>query len=302
MSLNNLLTTVTTHLTPLTRHLPTPMRPTSPTSQLVALATPLPAILLLAYLPRWYRDYRAFLALGKGGMPHNLLGYLTQALARLVARSDVRAVPPAAALPYQREEVRRRYEPCGDTSFLAAAAAGGGGGGGGGGKEKDGEGPSSLPVRRGERPEVPSFVAPQRQVSMQATGAMVERMRGFLKAVLERNAAVLEERPSRLEGGDPAVFLREDADVAPFMGAARGEITHVHGEGSSHVTLSLVDAEEAIRKGWAERHRLSGVGNLMPWSYVMLYAPRDDDEFEVWKGLIIAGCRFVSGGKEIVRP
>jgi hypothetical protein len=47
----------------------------------------------------------------------------------------------------------------------------------------------------------------------------------------------------------------------------------------------------------AERHPLSGV--LMPWGYVMLYAPRDDDELEVWKRLVVAGCRFVSGGKEL---
>jgi hypothetical protein len=31
----------------------------------------------------------------------------------------------------------------------------------------------------------------------------------------------------------------------------------------------------------------------------MVYAPRDDDEYEVWKCLVVAGCRFVSGGAEI---
>jgi hypothetical protein len=34
------------------------------------------------------------------------------------------------------------------------------------------------------------------------------------------------------------------------MGMAKREIVHVHGEGSSHVTVSLVDAEEAVAKGW----------------------------------------------------
>jgi len=38
---------------------------------------------------------------------------------------------------------------------------------------------------------------------------------------------------------------------------------------------------------------------MLPWSYVLLYAPRDDDEFEVWKRLAVASCRFVSGGKDI---
>lgn len=49
----------------------------------------------------------------------------------------------------------------------------------------------------------------------------------------------------------------------------------------------------------AERHPLSGVGRLLPWSYVMVYAPRDDEEFQVWAKMAVAGCRFVSGGKEI---
>jgi hypothetical protein len=38
--------------------------------------------------------------------------------------------------------------------------------------------------------------------------------------------------------------------VPEFMGMAKGEIAHVHPEGSSHVTLSLVDGEEAVRVGW----------------------------------------------------
>lgn len=38
---------------------------------------------------------------------------------------------------------------------------------------------------------------------------------------------------------------------------------------------------------------------MLPWSYVMVYAPRDDHEYEVWKNLVVAGCRFVSGGGEI---
>jgi hypothetical protein len=67
---------------------------------------------------------------------------------------------------------------------------------------------------------------------------------------------VFEIRPSGLEGtGTDAVFLKAEkgegeVKVPAYMGIARGEIAHVHGEGSSHVTLSLVDAEEAVRQGW----------------------------------------------------
>jgi hypothetical protein len=91
---------------------------------------------------------------------------------------------------------------------------------------------------------------------MQASGEMVERMRGFLVRLAEANARVLKPGPSRLEGvGSEAVFLQEEgeavvAEVPEYMGMAKREIVHVHGEGSSHVTVSLVDAEEAVAKGW----------------------------------------------------
>lgn len=34
----------------------------------------------------------------------------------------------------------------------------------------------------------------------------------------------------------------------------------------------------------------------------MVYAPRNDDEFAVWQRLVVAGCRFVSGGRAIKVP
>lgn len=37
----------------------------------------------------------------------------------------------------------------------------------------------------------------------------------------------------------------------------------------------------------------------MPWSYTLLYAPRNDEEFEVWTKFVVAACRFVTGGKDI---
>jgi hypothetical protein len=41
---------------------------------------------------------------------------------------------------------------------------------------------------------------------------------------------------------------------------------------------------------------------MLPWSYVLVYAPRDDGEYEVWRTLVVAACRFVSGGKDIKVP
>jgi hypothetical protein len=76
-------------------------------------------------------------------------------------------------------------------------------------------------------------------------------MERFLHRLVEANTSVLEMRPSGLEGkAHQAVFLKDGLEVPGCMGMARGEIVHVHPEGSSHMTVSLVDGEEAVVKGW----------------------------------------------------
>ncbi|KAL2017718.1 hypothetical protein VTK56DRAFT_1743 [Thermocarpiscus australiensis] len=280
----------------------------------VAVLAAISAPLSLVLLRRLIASYRLYLSIGPGGIPHNFLGYLTQLACRPFARTDLRADPA----PYRRAgkdaaaAVAERHAPHGRTAFLALddadgeeedtnADANADAKGRGKGKEK-GKGYHALRPRCGPRPTVPYFVAPQRQTDMVATADMVERMEGFLRALAGANADVLRIRPSGLEGiGTPAVHLREEGEgvveVPRFMGMAKREIAHVHREGSAHVTLSLADAEVAVREGWAERHPLSGV--WLPWSYVMVYAPRDDEEYEIWKRLVLAGCRFVTGGKEL---
>lgn len=157
--------------------------------------------------------------------------------------------------------VGRRYAPLGCVSFLAGGEGGvdGGGNGSSGGRadvaEVGGEskrkslGDGTLPPRKGNRPTVPPFVAPQRQTDMQGTEDMIARMEGFLHKLAAANPAVLEIRPSGLEGAwHAAVFLKGAAPE--YMGMAKGEIVHVHPEGSSHVTVSLADGEQAVAKGW----------------------------------------------------
>lgn len=131
---------------------------------------------------------------------------------------------------------------------------------------------------------MPDLVVPQRQITERGGADVVRRMERFLVGLAGVNGAaagdgkgqeggLLEMRPSGLEGKwHQALFLRpsdpekkwsgkegdddkgEEKDgivrIPTFMGGVGGEIAHVHAEGSSHVTLSLVDAEEAVAKGW----------------------------------------------------
>src|SRR5690606_40003304 len=68
-----------------------------------------------------------------------------------------------------------------------------------------------LQEREGDRPVVPYYVAPQRQVTDDAEASIKERMERFLRAVVRDNDGVLEMRPSCLE--DPrfdAVWRSEE--------------------------------------------------------------------------------------------
>lgn len=244
----------------------------------LALAAAAAAIGLVPALRYAAASYAGYLALGKGGMPYNVYGWLLQASLQVLGRWDL--TTPA---PYRDAAVIARFAPHGRESFLAAP----------------------LPERVGAAPEVPGYIAPQRQTSDAAAEEVQARMRAYLDAVVAAHPAVFAMKPSGLEGvGTPAIWLRGPAEggaaeLPSFLQKIKGETVHVHPEGSTHVTLSLADAEDVVVKGWGQRHKLSGVAGYIPWSYVLVYAPRNDEEYEVWQSLVRAGCAFVAGGREI---
>ncbi|KAM3557623.1 hypothetical protein MY1884_004419 [Beauveria asiatica] len=210
------------------------------------------------------RSYRGFLALGPGGLPYNFLGWSMQAIGQPFARHDTRE-----SWPFTDSRVFERYAPHGRTSFLG-----------------------ELPARRGERPDVPTYVAPQRQMTDHSDAAQIEAMKLELARRVAQHTELLALAPSQLEGPKhQALWIGEAAGKpAYFAKSTKGEFAHVHPDGSSHLILSLADAEVATAKGWAERHMFSGV--TLPLNYVLIYAPRDAEEFEVWKQFLAASIAF----------
>ncbi|KAI0853371.1 hypothetical protein F5Y00DRAFT_224525 [Daldinia vernicosa] len=259
---------------------------------ITAVATP-----FLAYA---WSCYREWLALGPGGMPYHFPGWLLQVGLHAVARSDTREPLPR---PYKRlEDVAALYGAAGAKSYY----------------NYSGDGPGQIPKRKGDRPTVPTFVAPQRQTSDAAPPATVAAQKAFLAAVAAANASLFEVRTSKLEGPlHQALWLRlpspssasadDDTTLRTRLGrGSDGEFAHVHGEGSVHVTLSPADAAAAIEAGWAERFGLAGWwgSRVVPWGFVMVYAPRDEGEFAVFRELVLAGARYVAegAGVEVVAP
>lgn len=106
-----------------------------------------------------------------------------------------------------------------------------------------------------------------------------------------------EEEEEEKEGQRKMVTLDLDPSTVKWLPpSARGEIAHVHPEGSGHACLSLADAAAVVRRGWGERHMLAGVTDVLPWGYVMLYAPREgrEDDFVVWEAVVLAAARVVA--------
>jgi hypothetical protein len=121
---------------------------------------------------------------------------------------------------------------------------------------------------------------------------------------------MLETRVSLLERRHAALFLRQEVldsgRVADTARLARGEIGHVHTDLSVHLYFSPADARALIEKGWAERHRLAVPRDawwknkpIIADTYLLVYGPRDEEEFRCFSAITLAAIRFMAGSDEL---
>ena len=108
----------------------------------------------------------------------------------------------------------------------------------------------------------------------------------------------VEERPSAISmPGARALWLREDLPTGPQEAFMIGrEFAHIHPvpDASLHAALPPEVAQEAISKGWAEKHPVARMGYI-PQNVVMIYAPSDWQEIEVVAELVVEAYRYASG-------
>ncbi|KAI0857494.1 hypothetical protein F4860DRAFT_357577 [Xylaria cubensis] len=254
---------------------------------------------LLAYSRHCYNEWHA---LGEGGVPRDLRGWLINVLAHVVARRDHRGVPaPYEKINYNNTKQTKSQK--GDNSTIIVLSS----------RDEGKYGPwslksffsesFSLPTYKGPRPIVPTTVLPQRQTTQTASPEILARQSAYLNAVVNANPKLFAVRPSALESPKFDALWLVPGKVDPgnvnwFPPQAQGETVHVHPEGSTHMCLSLVDAAEVVRRGWGERHKMSGVAGVLPWGYVLVYAPREGadgkGDWEVWRELVIAAARVVA--------
>ncbi|KAM3473789.1 hypothetical protein MY5147_004596 [Beauveria neobassiana] len=228
------------------------------------------AVALATLIVIAYRDYSAYCALGDHGLPGNFKGWCIQLKFTRNSRKDT-TVPA----PYDLAVEAALLGPHADKSFLPP--------------------PSRrlpfLPPRDGPRPSIPGFTAPQRQITDTASPAMKARMYAHLEALTKANATLLQYDLSTLEGPVPALQLHKHQNRPEHLRKTRGELAHIHPvDGSTHLVLSLPDSRRIIETRWGQRHRLSGT--MLGWGYTLVYAPRNEREFEVWKDVVAAAAKY----------
>ncbi|KAH7915649.1 hypothetical protein BJ138DRAFT_1109523 [Hygrophoropsis aurantiaca] len=218
----------------------------------------------LAY--RLVNNYRAFLALGRGGLPSNIFGWSLAMVAK----------------PFGSETLSiAMYDGDPNKDFWLDE--------------------QHIPERRGDRPRTGWHFLPHRQTTKHPSDDVKER----LKAMFYKHAA---ENPQLVE---IAVSPHERMHDAMVISASRPsphkvadhamrEIAHFHPEidFSLHVTLSPKDCKLAIERGWGERHPLSGTIAL-PKEYLLVYAPRNDEELDVVERIVVATIGYMTGTKEV---
>jgi hypothetical protein len=263
-TLTNLLNTYTTHL-----HI------------LTTLLTLILPIILLLYI---HRDYKSFLSLGPGGTPSTPLGYLKIKLLSILSLRD--PLRPIQIPPHFRPQHGYLSYPSSSSSSTSPSSST---------TTSTTSSPSSsvLPARPGPRPKIHG-IAPQRQITQKSPPAIYTLLSTSLRSLAADPSNALLERTSCFEKHSTGLFT-----ATPLTRVCGGEICHAHpSDGSLHLSLHPADVKILIEKGWGERHPLARGGwcrRFVPKEFVLVYAPRDEEEVGVVMRVVAASVWWVSG-------
>ena len=251
-------------------------------------------------------DYAFFLSLGPGGTPKTPSGYLKICLLGLISRSkrDVLIPPTPLAASFSRPyfktpdalPLRKERRPivgglaphrqltqrgnAADVDALTACL-----------KDMRKANPNLLSEGRScfEKHSLALFLAPTQQsreaVAIHSAQFAAKPPTG-ISSLSSPSSACLPSAASSVPTNSEAV--RNTTCGAP------PEIAHMHGiDGSLHLTLGAEDAGVVIRRGWGERHPLAG--RWLPRGFVMVYAPRNQEELKIMREIIKASAMWVGG-------
>ncbi|KAE8377639.1 hypothetical protein BDV26DRAFT_281698 [Aspergillus bertholletiae] len=232
-------------------------------------------------LPRVYRDYRTFISYGPGGVPYNIIGWFAASV----------ILPPWGREMLSTGVYEKKIAAGETTSYL------------------DDEWQHTR--RRDQRPQVGPHIVPQRQITEFPSEEVKEKLDRDFYAFANRNQHLVTLAPSKLELHANALFLADGCVATPVAQQMHGEIAHIHRlkDFSLHLTLAPADCKKVIEAGWGQRHRLSGVqvpnalfgGKVisLPSEYLLIYAPRTEQEAAFVVEVIVASVKYMTGSVEI---
>ncbi|OJJ33510.1 hypothetical protein ASPWEDRAFT_43558 [Aspergillus wentii DTO 134E9] len=208
-------------------------------------------------------DYRDWVAFGTGGTPPTPRGYLKVTLLRVanffryILGDDLR---DASSLPR------------GGPKYL-----------------------QSLPMRKGGHPALKPRALPQRQEPEYIPSIVKEKLFNLINDHASKDPDTFNIALSRTEGGTAdAIYLNPDllASNSDAKGLG-GEIAHVHpSECSLHLLLSAEDARTVLEANWGKRFPIYWI---TPPGWIMLYAPRNEEELELVSRVVDAAVQFAKG-------
>ncbi|KAK4950072.1 hypothetical protein LTR28_007093 [Elasticomyces elasticus] len=207
-----------------------------------------------------YKDYKAFIALGPGGTPQTVAGYLRIKALGCFTLHDTFTPPPIPP-------TLRPY-----SGFLG-----------------------SLPQREGTRPTV-GGIAPHRQRTQKAPAHIYAALASAIEDVAAQNGHRLRLGTSCFEKNSMGLF--SVSPLRPTCKGEICH-SHPS-DGSMHMALHPADVRTVLESGWGERHPLARGGWLerfVPGTFVMIYAPRDTSELRTVMEIVDAATCWVAGPK-----
>ena len=213
---------------------------------------------LAAGVTAWaVRDYWRWRALGPGGLPANVRGWMRMTRFRLMAKDGLDVRPLAYGVRADDFEAWTVRE------------------------------------RDGGRPRISPYPVPHRQLDQLPRAEVRAGLQELFDSAVARHSDTVGYALSYFEKRHPAITLKA---AEGRMGAqAYGEVAHIHpSDCSMHMILSPRDARAAIVAGWGERHGLAGIAVGLPLTYVMVYAPRHNGDLEAIGELLDAAIAYAA--------
>ncbi|KDQ57153.1 hypothetical protein JAAARDRAFT_285205 [Jaapia argillacea MUCL 33604] len=220
---------------------------------------------LLAFSAHWLlSNYYAYIALGPGGLPHNIWGWLWSVAFKALSR-----------------EGSSTSEYDGDPNGLSWLG--------------DGE-RAALGNREGSRPRKSWHVVPQRQLDQIPDDNMKRKLETLLQECALKIPDLVELAISPHEKLHQVLVIHSSLP-SPHTTAttALREIAHVHvgSDWSLHTVLAPRDCKIVIERGWGERHPLEGALGL-PREYLMVYAARNQEELSGIVAIVRASVGYMT--------